>query len=580
MLALASSSSRTALSVARERVATQVAEVSAALYSNGPLSQRLQRHPPPQDRSQHRAGRSPRRDGVEGVSDSKNRHWSLRRQPVLPPRTAAFNLRLGQLVDIGRSLRLVETLKEMKELQLQPDILTYNSAMELFGKHGMEDEAWALVDDMKALGVMPDIETYKFLLQAVRYAPHEATWSVLRMMQGANVELNEGAYALLIQRYLDDSNLEMAFKLLVEMERRGLTPTLNTAEGIITLAARRRMPRLALELAENFEASSVRRLSMRVWVSCLLSSSECLYKEGVLHLWPKVTNELKVLPDEGCTVEVLHTAGRHGLPELAMDVLRVLKTIGADLKEYHFSPIIEAFCRTNRFKEALSTLTLIRQNNIEPTADTTHPIFEAIKINTDGIDAAWDALEALHADGQTVDITAVNVVIQASVALGDLQRAFGTYQMCAELGIKPTLDSYHFLLSGCIAARHRELGDRLIAEMKEANIKPDAGTYERLIVLCLAGETYEDAFFYLEEMKAENLHPPLSVYEAIIQRCIVEKDSRYAVAVQELKDLGYEISPALQRAISSEGEDGSGKNEQRRRRSEGFSTRQRQPRDH
>jgi pentatricopeptide repeat protein len=37
--------------------------------------------------------------------------------------------------------------------------------MELFAHEGFEDEAWALVDDMKAQGIMPDIETYKFLLQ-------------------------------------------------------------------------------------------------------------------------------------------------------------------------------------------------------------------------------------------------------------------------------------------------------------------------------------------------------------------------------------------------------------------------------
>ncbi|KAH9985816.1 hypothetical protein BJV74DRAFT_846404 [Russula compacta] len=460
---------------------------------------------------------------------------------------------------------LIETLKEMKQLGLKPDILTYNSAMELLGKRAMEDEAWALVDDMKALGIMPDIETYKFLLQSVRFASHEATWSVLKMMEDAGVEHTEGTYELLIQRYLNDSNLEMAFKLLVEMENRGLMPPLKTAEGVITLAAQRKMPRLALELAENFEASSVRRLSMHVWVSCLLSASECLYKEGVLHLWPKVTDELKVLPDEGCAIEVLHTAGRHGLPELATDVLRVLKAIGADLQEYHFAPIIESLCRTNRVKDALSTLTLIRQNNIEPNSDTAHPIFETIRASTDAIDAAWDALEALHSEGQTVDITAVNVVIQASIALGDLQRAFGTYQMCAELGVKPTLDTYHFLLSGCISARHRELGDRLIAEMKKAKIKPDARTYERLIVLCLTGETYEDAFFYLEEMKAENLCPSLSVYEAIIQRCVLEKDARYAVAMQEMEEFGYAVSRALRRVITGEGEGGYGKDERRGR---------------
>ena len=68
-------------------------------------------------------------------------------------------------MDISHSVKVVTTLKEMKELGLKPDILTYNSAMELFGKRAMEDEAWALIDDMKVLGISPDVETFKFLLQ-------------------------------------------------------------------------------------------------------------------------------------------------------------------------------------------------------------------------------------------------------------------------------------------------------------------------------------------------------------------------------------------------------------------------------
>lgn len=104
------------------------------------------------------------------------------------------------------------------------------------------------------------------------------------MMKEAGIEHNERTYAFLIRRYLDDSNLEMAFKLLVELESRGLTPILEIAEGIISLAAQRRMPCLALELAENYEASAVRRLGTHVWVSCLLSSSECLYVGAISSL--------------------------------------------------------------------------------------------------------------------------------------------------------------------------------------------------------------------------------------------------------------------------------------------------------
>jgi pentatricopeptide repeat domain-containing protein 1 len=99
------------------------------------------------------------------VTGSKNGPWTFRQHTVPSSGIATFNLRLGQFVDIHRSAKLVETLKEMKEHGHRPDILTYNTVMEIFGKHGMEDEAWALADDMKAVGIMPDIETYKFLLQ-------------------------------------------------------------------------------------------------------------------------------------------------------------------------------------------------------------------------------------------------------------------------------------------------------------------------------------------------------------------------------------------------------------------------------
>lgn len=126
---------------------------------SGPLAQRLSRRPPlPKRHPRH----SQTGDGVHGITGAKSKPWSFRQHTS---GIAAFNLRLGQLVDINRSVQVIETLKEIKERGVRPDILTYNSAMELFGRRAMEDEAWALVDDMKAQGILPDIETYKFLLQ-------------------------------------------------------------------------------------------------------------------------------------------------------------------------------------------------------------------------------------------------------------------------------------------------------------------------------------------------------------------------------------------------------------------------------
>lgn len=225
--------------------------------------------------------------------------------------------------------------------------------------------------------------------------------------------------------------------------------------------------------------------------------------------------------------------------------MRILKVIGASWQEYHFAPLIEAFSRAGKLKEAIMTLEIMRANGIEPVAETTRSIFTTINRDTDVLDNTWAIIEALHQEKKTIDVAALKVIIEAAVSLGDLQRAIGTYKSFSEYGVQPDLATYNHLLEGCISARHRQLGDLLLTDMKEAKIKPNHETYQNLIKLCLTQPTYEDAFFYLEEMKAAGHVPPRHVYEALVQTCFSSGDPRYTIALEEMKECGYELSPRL-----------------------------------
>ncbi|THH15657.1 hypothetical protein EW146_g4850 [Bondarzewia mesenterica] len=545
------SSSRNALSVARKRIpaASQSALKSSSSILESVISHRQQRHASTQ---QHNMSR--REDGATPPPKGlRSQPWTFDQDASHPPQLSAYNLKLGRASDTRQSIYALRTVVDMKQNNIEPDIFTYNLLLETFAKMGAYEECWAIMDDMRGMEIQPTIQSYNYLIQSMQHCDHELVWDAFKQLQEVGLEPNSVTYMWMIRRYTVVKNLEMALLLLVEMEGRGLSPRIETAEDIILLATRSGTSRLAIDLAQNYEASSVRRLGTNVWVKCLLTATRYFYKDGVVLLWPKVVHTLNVTPDEGLCLEVLHTAGRHGLPDLAMDVLRTLKVIGAELKEYHFAPIIEAFCRTDHVKDALALLAVMRENRLDPTSETSHPIFLAVKTDSDAIDSAWDALEELHKEEKAIDITAINVIVQASVALGDLQRAFGTYQIFPELGVKPDADTYNFLLSGCIAARHRELGDRIVADMKDSGIKPDALTYERLIILCLTGQTYEDAFFYLEEMKAESFQPPIAVYEAIVRRCVSAGDPRYRLALDEMKEFNYEVSPRLDAFIENGG---------------------------
>lgn len=261
--------------------------------------------------------------------------------------------------------------------------------------------------------------------------------------------------------------------------------------------------------------------------------------DGVRQCWPLVVDDLGIFPTEGVMLSVLNTAARHGEPEIAADVLRVLQLADVPWQEYHFAALIEAFCRNGQNKEALVTLGILKSHDITPTSSTTSFILNSINRDVDSLDATWALIDEIHEAKSGLDIEAVKVVIKASIFLGDLQRAVGIYKSLADYDLKPDLATFNLLLDGCIGAQHRKLGDLLLEDMKDAKMKPDSATFEKLIELCLTQEVYEDAFFYLEEMKAAGIVPPITVYEAILTKCISVEDTRSVLVLQEMRECGY-----------------------------------------
>jgi len=242
------------------------------------------------------------------------------------------------------------------------------------------------------------------------------------------------------------------------------------------------------------------------------------------------------------------------MPALASEVLSLLTERKVPLEEHHFSPLIEALCHQTLIRDAFSTIMRMDAVGITPTAHTTYPIFRHIIEDSERLEAACNHLEDLQQEVKTpFHVAAFNCVIQASISLGDLQRAIGLYNSLPGFEVKPNVDTYNLLLGGCVATTHRELGDKLLLEMKDAGVLPDARTYERLIVLCLTQTNYEDAFFYLEEMKEQKMVPSFNIYESLIRKCVSMGDTRYKLAVEELKECGYTVGEPLQAFIDTGG---------------------------
>ncbi|KAI0786721.1 hypothetical protein C8Q75DRAFT_771034 [Abortiporus biennis] len=445
--------------------------------------------------------------------------------------------------------------RKMKEEGIAPNYETYDHLLGLLAVSNAASEAWAVFEDMLAVGILPTRETFHDLIQASRSKPLSDTWEILRLMSQYDISPNATTFEFIMERVLKGNNLEFGLQLLSEMNSHDLSPTLAIAQGIVLKACELGHPRLALDLAYAYETHSKRDLDHSVWMACLISSAENFYAEGVTTLWKKVVKDFNMLPDEGTCINVLNTAARHHLSELALDTISTLKNLRIPLQEYHYAALLESLCTdVSNLKDAFMVLSLMRSNNVEPTAETAVPLFKVVAKDTDAVDEAWDVLHAILEEGHSVDIVALNVLIAASVTLNDLQRAIGTYKAIGDFhNVKPNVETFNTLIAGCAPSKHRDLGDKLLSEMREAGIKPNSRTYERMIYLCLTQANYEDAFFYLEEMKSAGFVPPPQVYEMIIRKCVSVGDTRYKLAVEEMEERGYQMSQRLKSFIDSGG---------------------------
>jgi len=245
-------------------------------------------------------------------------------------------------------------------------------------------------------------------------------------------------------------------------------------------------------------------------------------------------------PDEGLLANVLNVAARTGNPDMVTRVLDILPVLSLQPEEYHLVALMEAYVKAGKVPQALEVLSMVRSVGLKPTRETAHPILDVLT-TPELVDQAFFALEDMKAQGQTIDITAFNVLMEASSRLEDVQRVRATQMAASDLGVVPDIDTFNSALAVCIPAKHRALGDTIMEEMKQAGISPNGQTYHNMILVCLTQAKYDDAFFYLETSKSEGFKPPAEAYRQLAIKCSSSSDGRAKMVIDEMESLGYKM---------------------------------------
>ncbi|KAF3188074.1 hypothetical protein TWF225_003850 [Orbilia oligospora] len=500
--------------------------------------------------------------------------------PPTTPTNPAYAKMLRKLLDLTNNSTPREVFTHAKLMASKgyaPTLETYSCLIQACAHPNvgcsMQETALSLFEELKEEGYTPNSTIYHSLLKIFASSPDYISMErILKEMTGTYGILPdvEGQQHIL-RHYLTTGQLERAMEMFYERRATGEKVHYNTYMEIIKALGRvnevEEAMRVMVEFQKEWGSIAGSGIQPIAWYELLNIAASNYHIDGVSYIWKKVVqspppgSRTTLNPDDGLCLKVLNTAARHGNPDLALEVFRILTLRNVPFQEHHYAALSAAYARSGQLIPAFRALTLMRNQGIAHTATTANAIIEALTSSgkIENVDSAYATLKDFVAssnDKEVVEVAGFNAVLAACVKLKDLERALGVYAECAALSVAPNTETFNILFKGCVecatpsetpdatpTAPNKELAIFLANEMKEMGLQPDFVTYEKLLRVSLyQEEDYEDAFVYLEEMKevipGGKVRP--MVYSWIAQRLEEKGDERLGMVVEEMKGLGYE----------------------------------------
>ncbi|GAV60133.1 Glyco_transf_8 domain-containing protein/PPR domain-containing protein/PPR_1 domain-containing protein/PPR_2 domain-containing protein, partial [Cephalotus follicularis] len=460
----------------------------------------------------------------DGRTDDAEKLVERMRQDSLFPDVVTFNSRISALCKVGKILEASRIFRDMQideDLGLpRPNKITYNLMLDGFCKEGMLEEAKSLIESMKKVGDLLNLESYHILLQGfVRNGKLFEAQAVLSEMVDEGIQPNNYSYNILMNGLCKNGMLSEARRVMDVMISSGTSPDTVTYSTLLHGYCSKR---------KLYEANNVLREMMRS--NCSPNNYTCnillhsLWKEGKISEAEELLQKMNergygldtvtcnIIIDGLCNggkvdkaIEIANGMWTHGSAALAnlgnsfiglVEDSNKAKNCMPDLVTY--SIIISGLCKAGRLDEAKKKFIELMGKNLEP------------------------------------DSIVYDTVIHSFCKEGKISSAFRVLKDMEKKGCNKSLQTYNSLILGL--GKKNQIFEiyGLMNEMRERGVSPNACTYNNIIrCLCERGK-FQDATSILDEMLQKGTAPNIASFRMLIEAFCKAGDFRVAQEVFEI----------------------------------------------
>ncbi|KAL4591910.1 hypothetical protein LXL04_004885 [Taraxacum kok-saghyz] len=444
---------------------------------------------------------------------------------------------------VNDALSLIDT---MKDFNIQPSILTYNSLLyNLRHSHTM----WDAYNDIKEAGIQETKQTTSIIIDGLckqsllqeavtllskESSPHVASFntvmssfskigfvgiaqSIFCLMLKSGVQPDGYSYNILINGLCIAGSIQDALKLTDDMDKHGVKPdsiTYNTlSKGFHVLGKINGAP---LNLIQETISKGMNPNGITY---TLLICGNC--QEGKVDESMKLKNEMV---SNGYQVNfisysvLVSSLCKIGRVYEALCLLKEMEIDGLKPDAVMYSIIIHGLCKKGDIQRANQVYMEMCTNKISPNVFTHRAVLLCLCVSN-----ARKHFDMINSNDGVQDIVLYNIMIDKYAKLGMTNESIQLFDKLIEKGIDPTIVTFNSLIYGFCKARELKGALMSFDKIIDHGLVPNAITYTTLMNFFCEEGNMQKMLDIKREMENNGVEPNHVTYTVIIKSLCKQK---------------------------------------------------------
>ncbi|XP_028778014.1 pentatricopeptide repeat-containing protein At5g28460 [Neltuma alba] len=438
--------------------------------------------------------------------------------------------------------KMNDLLAKMKEMDIQPNVITFGILINRLCKSRRIDDALKVLEEMrgkggsKGMNVEPDVVIFNTLIDGLcKVGRLDESLSLLEQMKN-DCRPNTITYNCLIDGFCKASNLDKAHELFDQMNKEGVIPNVVTLNTLIDGMCRHGRISSAVEFFNEMRRKGIKGNSV-TYTS--LISAFC-HVNNI----DKAVQYFDMMLSSGCSPDVivfyslisgLSLAGRM---DDATFVVSKLKEAGFGLDLCCYNVLISGFCKKKKLERVYEMLQEMERTGVKPDIYTYNTLISFLGKNGD-FKTACEMLRKMKEEGLFPSVVTYGAVIHAYCLHGNVDEAMKMFrEMSSALKVPPNTVIYNILIDSLCKIKDVESALFLMDDMKVKGIRPNTTTYNAILKGIQDKKMLHKAFELMNRMVEDACRPDYVTVDILTE---------WLSAVGEMKKLktflqGYKVS--------------------------------------